>query len=779
MVKQKKISAYKSAKDRIGYDVPYAIESIIDAIRNDTYKSATHELRALKNSGADKKVLSQFKASNFKAVTWSGRYSQRNVESLIEHSGIICFDFDNLSQDRINKLSENLASDPHVLAAFVSPSGDGLKALYLTSCTNASEHYEYFKSISDYILSKYLEMVDPSGSDPTRLCFLPYDPYVFTNYDAVPFVLENEFGVSSVEKFGSSLIAEQKEFDKTDEIERVKKLVSKVVCKGVDLTAQYNEWVKIGASFASLGEQGREFFHSVSSLNSSYEYSECDKKFNNLLKTAKGSVQISTFFYLCKENGIELDPQEAPRVQNNEDADKWKHIYSYIHNVNHEGRPWTEGDINFLGSKYEVNGDKIKKAFTSIFKKYKDEYGLDSMPDIFKVEAHLRRNFKFVRNEVTQRTEYTTLPEMGEFQRMDADTIFRNLQHNHFKFPMDKLKSLLRSDFVPTINPFKEYFFNLPPWDGQTDHIGLLASFIQCEDQDFFVDMFRKSLVRSIACSIGGRENRIVMVFVQEQQNTGKSNFIRFLNPFGTKYYTEAPLRDNKDTEFRFAENFIYNLEELASLGAIDINKLKAVISKAYVKERKAYAEDECEQPRRCNFWGSTNKPEFLTDTENTRWLCFKIISIDHDYRNLDTGVQKVDINKVWAQAYALYASGQFNYQLTADESHKRDNRNKEYEMSSDEKDLINTHYVPSNATEQDSRFVSTADIVLELSVWTENRIKFNRVAIGRAMSQLGFVAERMIINKNKVRGFWVKNSKVKPKPEEPNLFNQDDTTPF
>jgi len=50
---------------------------------------------------------------------------------------------------------------------------------------------------------------------------------------------------------------------------------------------------------------------------------------------------------------------------------------------------------------------------------------------------------------------------------------------------------------------------------------------------------------------------------------------------------------------------------------------------------------------------------EFLTDsTGSVRWLCFKIHSINHDYNNYITGVQEVNIDDGWSQAYALYRAG-------------------------------------------------------------------------------------------------------------------------
>ena len=136
-----------------------------------------------------------------------------------------------------------------------------------------------------------------------------------------------------------------------------------------------------------------------------------------------------------------------------------------------------------------------------------------------------------------------------------------------------------------------------------------------------------------IACTYGGTENRIVMTLVQQRQETGKSNLIAFLCPPELReYYKEDPLNANsKDAEIALIANFIWNLDELAQLNKKEISELKGILSRRVIKQRRAYARDEENSRRIVNFWGSTNKEEFLTDSENTRWLCFRVTNINHD----------------------------------------------------------------------------------------------------------------------------------------------------
>lgn len=444
---------------------------------------------------------------------------------------------------------------------------------------------------------------------------------------------------------------------------------------------------------------------------------------------------------------------ETPEVQQartEQEKEAWREVYSFAHLINREGRNFTDTDIKNLCERFLLSLEKVRKVFSKVFAENSDAFGISEKPEIFKVEYFLRKNWEFVRNEVTQRSECRKAQTSNEFEKLNVDTLYRKLQHVNFKFSMEKLKSLLKSDFMTSYNPFKNYFENLEPWNYEFDFIGELANFIQTKNQDFHVTQFRKMLVRCVGCSLYGIENRFVYVFVGEKQETGKSTFIRFLNPFGMRYYTEAPIRDNKDTYFSFSENFIQNLEELASLSNIEVNHLKSIISMSMIKERKAFAVDAEEQPRRVNFFGSTNKDEFLTDSENTRWLCVNVESINWNYK------KEIDIHKVWAQAFALFHDTEFNRNLTSDEMKQRDELNKTFEITDIEKDLIKQCFEITTEKDPEGSFYSLPDILSTLQEKFLGKT-LNPKFIGKSMTQLGFEKGSKRINGHKTRGYFVK----------------------
>lgn len=377
---------------------------------------------------------------------------------------------------------------------------------------------------------------------------------------------------------------------------------------------------------------------------------------------------------------------------------------------------------------------------------------LENAPLFVKIEHFINQHYDFIYNEISNQV-LMKLKLSTDWEMANEYTLYRFLQHSGFdKAKIDHVRNLLGSNFVRIYNPFQEYFKTLPEWDGQ-DHIEKLASYLKTDDDEFFKIQFKKALVRSIACSLDGIVNRIVIVLVDTKQEIGKSYFIRWINPFGKLYYTDESIQDTntKDASASLSENFIYNLEELEELKTKELAKMKAVVSKYMVKVRRPYAKQAESIPRRCNFWASTNKSQFLTDDRNTRWLCFNVDSIDWGY------TKEIDKTKLWSQAWALYKSG-FDYELTKDEKIKRDERNQEFETVNIEEDLILKHFVPVEPNDIGSSFMLNSDILSEVMTFAKGSLKFaNSINISKLLKKHGFKQIETRVNGKKIRGFWIR----------------------
>ena len=115
-------------------------------------------------------------------VCFSGEFASRADDALFEHSSFIVLDFDHID---VAQAKSALATDAHVYSCWVSPSGDGLKAL--VRVTNPERHRDHFRALRTYFHKQYDLEVDESGINESRACFESYDPDLVLNPDAKKF----------------------------------------------------------------------------------------------------------------------------------------------------------------------------------------------------------------------------------------------------------------------------------------------------------------------------------------------------------------------------------------------------------------------------------------------------------------------------------------------------------------------------------------------------------------------------------------------------------------
>lgn len=465
-------------------------------------------------------------------------------------------------------------------------------------------------------------------------------------------------------------------------------------------------------------------------------------------------------------------------------------VIEEIKQMNRQGVKWTDDAADKIAAKLFVNLDAVFKAGKIYYENNKAEHNIQGAPLLAKIENFLTERYDFRRNSITKDVFYRDKSQKhSQFEFCNYEDVWRLLQHNlkefdsRAKVPITDVASLLKSNFVTEVNPFEDYFHSLPHWDG-VDHIRKLADYITMEqDQEFWRTQLTKALVRMIACSYGHIENRIIVVLVQSQQEKGKDTWLRFLCPPELKeYYKEDPLQINKDTEIALCQNFMWNLTELDQLNRKEISEIKGIISRAKVKQRKAYGRQEENMQRVVSFWGTTNKDEFLTDTQNTRWLCFRVKEINHSYDDYINNIHEVDIQKVWSQAWYLYKSG-YHYNLNADERKKRDILNHTFENMPPEKQLIIKYLTPCAKDFSSAEFITVVDVMEYLIAQTGNKIRISPENIGRAMKQLDFEAGVKKINNKTVRGYYALKQPLRyagnysnynnESAQQPEIFNE------
>jgi len=152
------------------------VDTILDRIKNCKQQKIVDQVRKEKERDPAKSTALK---QTLPAICFSGKFSERSLKGCISHSGFIILDFDHTSE--LQKRKEEVCKHDFVYAAFISPSGDGLKALVRIEA-NIEKHGGYFRG-----LKKVFPDLDDTGKDVPRVCFESIDPDIYINKDAVLF----------------------------------------------------------------------------------------------------------------------------------------------------------------------------------------------------------------------------------------------------------------------------------------------------------------------------------------------------------------------------------------------------------------------------------------------------------------------------------------------------------------------------------------------------------------------------------------------------------------
>lgn len=299
--------------------VPKQTINILDLHKMITTDKNLDELTKIVSQIENKKKRDEVKAERLQSVTPSGVFRSRRKEEITNHSGYLCIDLDNLEPMLMADIKNNLLADKYIDTAllFISPSKNGYK-WFIKIPADIETHKRYFLAVENYLFKTYGCKIDESCKDYSRACFLSYDENAYVNTGItkaldVNFLLE--WGVTEKRKL-------QKQVANNDDAKKlsdVRRLVDKIEETNIDITENYEDWLKVGFALCELKENGRIFFHSISKHSDKYDHYECDEKFTELMDSYDGSIKLSTLFFIANKYGIKITA-EKPALELHNDT---------------------------------------------------------------------------------------------------------------------------------------------------------------------------------------------------------------------------------------------------------------------------------------------------------------------------------------------------------------------------------------------------------------------------------------------------------------------------
>lgn len=186
-----KITIFKNIKE-IYTPFHRDVYFVLDRIREGKHRDLITSIRNEK----DKTQRNELK-KNLPAICFSGTFSKRSDDAIINHSGLICLDFDgydNLDEMMIDK--ERISKDKYTMSVFVSPSGNGLKVIVKIP-SEVDNHKRYFDALGEHFNS---DKFDISTKNVSRVCYESYDQDIYINMESEVWDSMVEQGYRAVDK---------------------------------------------------------------------------------------------------------------------------------------------------------------------------------------------------------------------------------------------------------------------------------------------------------------------------------------------------------------------------------------------------------------------------------------------------------------------------------------------------------------------------------------------------------------------------------------------------
>lgn len=166
------------------------------------YRPVEWVLEQVRTGGKQKQLIEEIRATPDKekrdflkkslgCVLFSGKFKTRSIEGLIEHSRLICIEFDHLPN--VDAKKYELIQSPYTYACWLSPSGNGLRLLVEVATTNHVAHF--------LALTKEFPGCDVSTKDVSRIMFHSYDPEIFINRNHEVFTSVVERAMDDQQKY--------------------------------------------------------------------------------------------------------------------------------------------------------------------------------------------------------------------------------------------------------------------------------------------------------------------------------------------------------------------------------------------------------------------------------------------------------------------------------------------------------------------------------------------------------------------------------------------------
>ncbi len=298
--------------------------------------------------------------------------------------------------------------------------------------------------------------------------------------------------------------------------------------------------------------------------------------------------------------------------------------------------------------------------------KVKDTLGniaiiLRNDPRLVDIAYNIHRSGIDIRKDNNGKTTIPWTQIKPGWNESDLGSLQIYLEHVYGIYSPTKLKGILIAIACErSYHPIRDYLEALPAWDGVQRVETLFVDYLGAPDTLYSRTVARKMLCAAIARVYEPGVKFDSVVVLNGPQGMGKSSFFAKL---GGKWFSDSlTIGDMKDKAApeKLQGQWLLELGELAGLKKVDVETVKAFVTRQDDKYRHSYGYSVEDHPRQCIIVGSTNSNDgFLRDITGNRRFWPVSCSMDSLHRPWE--VEEV-VPMLWAEALLMYRNGEKLY---------------------------------------------------------------------------------------------------------------------
>ena len=383
-------------------------------------------------------------------------------------TGVGMCDFDHLTD--VDGAFHTACADPYAFLVYRTISGNGVRVLFRVELKDPEavpDIQKYrgdapgFAMANEYFSKLLGAEADMKCKNIGRLSVLCHDAKAVLRMDAVPFVVDLDMPVNI----------------KSTSLKRaVRAIEQHLADEGLEYAeGSYNEYVmRTGYYLNALGVA-----HKKAEEWAIEQFNDYDKE------------QVRSIINSCYTHTDEFATLSIHALSRKRQS-KETNRYASVEDIE-----------NFLGSvarfRYNVISRKVEVALNYELRSmnykdrilnyefrsmnYKDRilnYELRSMnyDELCKTNNELHELNQLYKTNNSSTCSLVNLSTYRELTDRDVNSLWSAMSKTGVNVKLQHLYSVLCSDFVPRWNPFEDYFYSLPEWDGTTDYIARVASMV-------------------------------------------------------------------------------------------------------------------------------------------------------------------------------------------------------------------------------------------------------------------------------------------------------------